>query len=354
MGVWFGISNHTLLGSIPRLSYQLFTARMQYYRLLAFFLLWAVLLSITACNVKLPMMLSSLSSAPKTVANAKPVPPFQTETFVDSSAVRLLVVGDWGTGASLQKRIAEQMCAKAGKEKPMFILSTGDNIYNSGVASVDDPQWKTKFEDMYSCAELMLPWYVVLGNHDHRGSFQAQIDYHQKNPRWNMPDRYYRFGTMAKDGTTLDIIAIDTDPLNRKDTAFTRKQNTWLRGELSVSKARWKIVVGHHMIRSHGGYGDQDYMIENIKPLLDEFTVDLYVNGHDHDLQYLKAPEDRFYCLISGGGGSGRDTGYGTNTIFAATNGGFNYIAVTQSRLYIEFLDSEGKTTFATNIRKAQ
>ena len=306
-----------------------------------------------ACSGSLPMLLSSFSPGSKTVANARPTPPFAVESFFDSAAVRFIVVGDWGTGASFQKRVAAQMCAKAGKEKPGFILSTGDNIYNSGVSSVDDPQWKTKFEDIYSCPELAIPWYAVLGNHDHRGSIQAEIAYHSKNPRWNMPDRYYRVSMKVNEGTTVDIIAIDTDPINRKDTAFTIKQNLWLRSELAASKAMWKIVVGHHMIRSHGGYGDQDYMLSAIKPLLDEFGVDLYINGHDHDLQYLKSPEDRFYCLISGGGGEARNTGYGANTIFAATNGGFHYIAVLQSRMYIEFVDIDGKTTFATNIRKA-
>jgi acid phosphatase len=150
----------------------------------------------------------------------------------------------------------------------------------------------------------------------------------------------------------LDVFAIDTDPLNRNDKTFTAKQNAWLRSELAASKSRWKIVVGHHMIRSHGEYGDQEYMIREIKPLLDEFGVDVYINGHDHDLQYLKSPADRFYCLISGGGSGARNTAYGANTIFAATNGGFHYIAVTQSRIYIEFVDIDGKTTFATNITK--
>jgi predicted MPP superfamily phosphohydrolase len=161
-----------------------------------------------ACSGSLPMLLSSFTSNTKTVANAPPMQPFTVESFRDSAAVRFLVVGDWGTGASFQKRVAAQMCAKASKEKPAFILSTGDNIYNSGVSSVDDPQWKTKFEDIYSCSELSLPWYAVLGNHDHRGSFQAEIDYHKKNPRWNMPDRYYRVGKTARQWTYLPLIPI--------------------------------------------------------------------------------------------------------------------------------------------------
>jgi acid phosphatase len=311
-------------------------------------------ITIAACTTSLPMLLSGLwkKNTPKSVANQKPTPPFTALSFKDSAAVRFLVVGDWGTGAGLQKRVAEQMCAKSTAEQPSFIISTGDNIYNRGVDSVNDPQWKTKFEDIYSCDALKLPWYAILGNHDHRGNIQAQIDYHAKNPRWNMPARYYTFRQTAPDGTSLEVFAIDTDPIVTGQRDFVLEQERWLREQLGKSQATWKIVLGHHMIRSHGGYGDQQVMIDHIKPLLDEYCVDVYLNGHDHDLQLLKSPNDKFYCLISGSGGEGRDTGYGENTIFAATNGGFHYIAVSKTQFYIEFVSSEGKTLFATSIAK--
>jgi predicted MPP superfamily phosphohydrolase len=266
--------------------------------------------------------------------------------------VRFLVVGDWGTGASFQQRVADQMCAKSAAENPAFIVSTGDNIYNNGVDSVNDPQWKTKFEDIYACEPLKLTWYAVLGNHDHRKNIQAQIDYHTVNPRWNMPARYYTFRKTTQDGASIDFFAIDTDPYITMKFDFTEKQEQWLREQLKKSDARWKIVVGHHMIRSHGGYGDQQILIDRIKPILDEYNVDVYMNGHDHDLQYIKNPADKFYCLISGGGAGERDTGYGDHTIFAMTNGGFNYIAVSSSQIYIEFVSAKGEVLFAHSIRK--
>lgn len=264
------------------------------------------------------------------------------------------MVGDWGTGASFQKRVADAMCVKSSDENPQFIISTGDNIYNRGVDSVNDAQWKTKFEDVYACDALKLPWYAVLGNHDHRGNIQAQIDYHTVNPRWNMPARYYTFRKTSPNGVATDFFAIDTHPLIESQFGFAAEQEAWLRKALKASDARWKVVVGHHMIRSHGGYGDQQVMIDRIKPILDSNNVDLYMNGHDHDLQYIKNPADKFYCLISGGGAGERDTGYGEHTIFAMTNGGFNYIAVSFSQIYIEFVSADGKILFTTHISKSQ
>lgn len=65
-----------------------------------------------------------------------------------------------------------------------FIISVGDNFYTNGVASVDDPMWKTSFEDIYKGANLFIDWYPVLGNHDYRGNPQAQIDYSKRSRRW--------------------------------------------------------------------------------------------------------------------------------------------------------------------------
>ncbi len=317
------------------------------------FLLLALLTTLVAfaCGANLTM-LSSILAGDKDVKNARPTPVFIVENFRDSVAVKFLVVGDWGTGAAFQKRVAAAMLIKADTAKPAFIISTGDNIYNSGVTSVNDPQWKTKFEDIYAGKGLELPWYVVLGNHDHRGNVQAEIDYHARNSLWNLPARYYSFVQTIDSATTIEFFALDTDPIHLNAKEFIETQNVWLRTQLNASKARWKVVVGHHPVRSYGGYGDQKELLQHIKPLLDGARVDLYMNGHEHDLQYVKSPEDQFYCLTSGNGGESRHTAYGTNTIFAATNGGFNFIAATRERLYIEFVNTEGKVLFATSIRK--
>jgi len=72
-----------------------------------------------------------------------------------------------------------------------FVISVGDNFYEDGVASIDDPKWKTSFEDVYTAPSLQIPWYVALGNHDYHGNTQAQLDYAQASKRWNMLGRWY-------------------------------------------------------------------------------------------------------------------------------------------------------------------
>lgn len=262
--------------------------------------------------------------------------------------IRFLVVGDWGTGGKLQRQVAGSMERKADAKAPQFILSTGDNIYPDGVDSPDDTQWKTKFEDIYTGKSLQIPWYAVLGNHDYRKNPDAQIAYGKKNPLWNMPARYYSFA--KKDGdTSIDFFALDTQQVV-KNTA--KEQLKWLEQALAQSTATWKIAFGHVMLRSHGHYGDQPAMLRAYKPLFDKYNLDVYFCGHDHDLQLLKDPDDRFHEVISGAGGGSRSTTPGKNTIFSATGGGFVYCSAAKDSLKIEFLNKSGEQLYAHTIEK--
>ncbi len=70
---------------------------------------------------------------------------------------------------------------------------------------------------------------------------------------------------------------------------------------LERSHATWKIVYGHHPIRSHGRYGDSEELALKLLPIL-RGRADLYLAGHEHDLQILE-PEDGLHFVISGAGG---------------------------------------------------
>ena len=54
-----------------------------------------------------------------------------------------------------------KVCEASGCD---LVLLLGDNFYPSGVLSVDDLQFKTKFEEVYG--NIKIPFFVVLGNHD--------------------------------------------------------------------------------------------------------------------------------------------------------------------------------------------
>jgi metallophosphoesterase superfamily enzyme len=104
------------------------------------------------------------------------------------NTLHFFVVGDWGrNGEEHQRNVAIMMSEAAKVVEPEFIISTGDNIYPNGVASVQDPLWMSSFENVYKEHNLFCIWNVVLGNHDYRGNVQAEIDYSGISRRWNMP-----------------------------------------------------------------------------------------------------------------------------------------------------------------------
>ena len=79
-----------------------------------------------------------------------------------------LVVGDWGRrGEHNQTVVAEAMGRCAELSKPAFVVSVGDNFYEGGLNSLDDPEFKQSFTDVYNHPSLQVPWHAVLGNHDY-------------------------------------------------------------------------------------------------------------------------------------------------------------------------------------------
>ncbi|MGA1249967.1 MAG: purple acid phosphatase family protein [Candidatus Kapaibacteriota bacterium] len=270
-------------------------------------------------------------------------------SYEDETPLRFLALGDWGAGTALQKDVAASMDLYAMTKPIDMIISTGDNIYGKGVKSVDDPQWKTKFEDVYTGEFIQKPWYAIFGNHDYLGNVPAQIEYSKVNPLWSFPDFFYNFQMNAGEAS-IEFFMLDTNLLVEGNDI---NMLVWLEQSLEASTAFWKIVVGHHMIRSYGVYGDLKFMINKVKPILDHYKVDMYLSGHDHDLQLIKHPDDTFHQAISGAGGGSRDTSWGDYSLFSETNGGFAAITASSSSLYIEFINRHGELIYGHAIEKA-
>ncbi|MBX3470703.1 MAG: metallophosphoesterase [Planctomycetes bacterium] len=266
--------------------------------------------------------------------------------------LRALVMGDWGTGRPSQRDAAAAMATRARQEPVDLIITTGDNFYPRGVTSTDDPQWKTKFEDVYTDPALQVPIYPSLGNHDWMGDVEAQVAYSQTNPRWRLPARYHAKRFPADGEALLELFVIDTQALLMREA--DPEQREWLDRALGRSTARWKVVVGHHPIHSHGRHGSSRAMAERLEPLLVKHQVDLYMAGHDHTLEMLR-PVQGVHHLVSGGAG-GPDMSYAIewtdDAYYAATGGGFVALRIGPDELVIEFLRMDGRTQFAHTLIK--
>ena len=283
-----------------------------------------------------------------------------------AGGLNFLVFGDWGrNGEQDQTDVAAQMAVAAKDMDAKFIISVGDNFYVDGVSSVDDPQWQSSFERVYSAPSLQVPWHVALGNHDYHGNCDAQLAYAKKSPRWNMPARYYVRSERIDDAATVDFFYLDTTPMVKsyylatntektRDNVITQdvpKQLAWFKGALAASTARWKIVIGHHPIYSGGGlfgHGDTQELIETILPLLQEYNVPVYFNGHDHNLQHLQA--GTVNLIDSGAGSQFRPVLDTTRTKFARGCSGFTAVALQADKMDVRMIDDQGRLLYTTTL----
>jgi len=275
-------------------------------------------------------------------------------------AKAFLVLGDWGRdGAPYQVAVAKVMASVADTLHPDFVLTTGDNIYPSGVKGVDDPKWQDSFEGVYTAPSLQIPWYATLGNHDYRKNWRAQIRYSDLSERWRMPAPYYTFTRTVNDSTTLQVFVIDTNPfpfLYNLEPWYchlwfkgTGKQMAWLRNALSYSTADWKVVVGHHPIYSMGKrHGDTGSVKKKVDPLLHQYGVQAYFNGHDHNLQHQDPPDGSVQYFTSGAGSETREVGQVAYTRFASDHPGFLAVRLDHNHMTVQAIDTTGKVLYST------
>ncbi|MBI2497817.1 MAG: metallophosphoesterase [Opitutae bacterium] len=285
-------------------------------------------------------------------------------TAGEAPAERLafMAFGDWGRdGAYFQKDVAAQMGRVGEIIGSRFVLVLGDNFYDNGVRSVDDPKWKTSFEDIYTAPALQRPWYVALGNHDYHTNAQAQLDYSRNSARWRMPARYYSFQERVAAHTVAEFFVLDT---NAFITSYRQhpekyrgileqdpgKQLQWLEDGLARSTAQWKIVVGHHPVYSCSPkHGDTKELVRDLGPLLKKYGVQAYLNGHEHDLQHLTQDGIHYFC--SGAASRTRPTEHNERTVFSlGDTGGFLAVTLSADEMRAEFVDYTGKVVHAAVI----
>ncbi|SDT95187.1 acid phosphatase [Verrucomicrobium sp. GAS474] len=292
------------------------------------------------------------------------LPAFAAEAPVSSpaeTAFRFFAVGDWGRGGEpSQAAVALRMGELAAREPVRCVFALGDNFYEDGVASADDPQWQTSFEKVYAAPSLQVPWYAILGNHDYHTEPEAEIAYGLRNGRWRMPRRYYVQGFPLDPAgkARADFFFVDTSPMIRDYHGSTHlrlgtntrgqdvdAQVAWLREALRKSDAAWKIVVGHHPLYS-GGLHDTDQLDVRARllPVFREGGVRAYFCGHDHDLQHLSS--EGIEHFVSGGGSTVRDVERTKESLFAEKVSGFASVALTAETLCLAYVDLHGKTIY--------
>ena len=284
-----------------------------------------------------------------------------------TGARNFAVIGDWGRkGEPDQARVAQQMGLACAQANAGFVISVGDNFYEDGVASVQDPHWQQSFDQVYTSPSLHVPWYAILGNHDYKGNVQAQLDYAKTGARWKMPARYWSQAVPVDATNNAECFFIDTTPmiteyarhpenprmrleLDAVGPAYVPQQLAWLDQALGQSTATWKLVFGHHPIYSAGlGHGNQADLIAKLLPILQKHHVQAYFAGHDHDLEHLQTGD--LTLIVTGGGSRHLPVFTIRESKFSRSSSGFTLVSLRPHEMQVRFIDDEGKLLHTASV----
>lgn len=256
---------------------------------------------------------------------------------IGTDYLEFFAYGDAGKGSTTQFATADQMSLYVNDvtNEIDFILNLGDSFYDDGVISTSDPLWESYFESVYNPSILDMPFYSILGNHDYRGNIDAQMSYvSPNNDRWKMPARYYSFTETLTDNTTIDFFLLDAERMFYGDA----EQLAWLDLGLRDSTADWRIVIGHRPLFSYGFHGFNGPLIPRLQPLLNN-RADIYIAGHEHDMQLL-GPLNDVYYVVTGSAGTSTTTGVDDLTIFAAGRAGFIGFLISQNEIIMRAIET--------------
>lgn len=304
-------------------------------------------------------------------------------------------VDDWA-----QRKVAEVMRKRAKTSRPDYVLNMGDNFYWSGVdapcgsaiweAPEPSEQFRKIFEEVYKGEGLDgKTWLGVLGNHDYGGflyskAWDQAIGYtwtqnQGKGGRWLTPAQYWRsrvfYPDFSVDYFFIDsnyqdtVLEVDNDhnicgeknkdddscgaerPFNRADCPvwfreLWAEQSKWLHKGLKESSTDWLIVVSHFP----AFYGKEYWM-----QLSHKYGIDLFLSGHNHDLEmyHLEGtnPFRPTAVVVSGGGGG--ITSEGTPELDGDDNQyGFFELRLSRTEIEVLGISHSGKLRYQTFVHQ--
>jgi Calcineurin-like phosphoesterase len=240
-------------------------------------------------------------------------------------ALSLLVFGDSGRPVSWperllpQYRVGEAMAREDRRAPVQALLLLGDNFYRRGLIAetlekrvrenlaapycyflVLTQRGRDAFQDVCDLAPEQthpVPFIAVLGNHD-VGLNQGVTLQRHGIPRyvgnWLMPEQARSYEL----GGGVSLIAYDSPAIAHGGSTAA------LERALRESRGPWRILAAHHPIADSG----EAWHADDAERVLAAIAaagrpVQLFLAGHQHSLQVLRAPGAALH-VISGAGGA--------------------------------------------------
>ncbi len=220
-------------------------------------------------------------------------------TIVPGDAVRLAVIGDFGTGGAGAEGVAELVHSWS----PDHVLTVGDNNYPNGGADTIDANIGQRYARYihpyvgeFGPGAASNRFWPALGNHDWGwGHVDAHEDY------FELPgnERYYDVVLGP-----VHVFVLDTHDREPDGYVWGSAQSRWFEQRIAASTAPFQVVTMHYPAFSSGHHGSR----EEVRWPFADLGVDLVLAGHDHDYERL-AIDGIPYVVVGMGGARLRDAG---------------------------------------------
>ncbi|MCB9157679.1 MAG: metallophosphoesterase [Caldilineaceae bacterium] len=220
---------------------------------------------------------------------------------------RFAVIGDYGVSEPDAKRVADLVKSW----QPDFIVTTGDNNYEKGLAEDMDPHIGAYYRSYIAPylgsldgqnsgeATQINRFFPSLGNHDWESMTCRDglcagpyLDY------FTLPgnERYY-----SLERGRVRIFVLDSDPHEPDGITPLSNQAMWLRDALENSTATWNLAITHHAPFSsgsrHGSHKEMQWPYA-------QWGIDAVLSGHDHIYERLELGGITYF--VNGLGGKSR------------------------------------------------
>jgi tartrate-resistant acid phosphatase type 5 len=213
----------------------------------------------------------------------------QSENFLQSAEpIHFAVIGDFGYAGQPELDVANRVKSWA----PDFIVTTGDNNYETGSASTIDQNIGQYYHDhiypytgSYGSGAVANLFFPAMGNHD-----------------WDTTNAQPYLNYFA---LPVHFFVIDSDSREPDGINSTSVQATWLQSQLAASTSEWNIVVLHHAPYSSGQHGSNT----TLQWPFAAWGADAVIAGHDHT--YERISQNGIMYFVNGMAGRSLDT-FGT------------------------------------------
>ncbi len=201
-----------------------------------------------------------------------------------------------------------------------LVLMLGDNIYggtfNQGGGNKSD--FEEKFDRPYAALlRRGVVFRATFGNHDMQTRDGRDLVESYERFHIERPEGYYNFtaGTLPDGTPLLEFFVLNTVRLEKDKR--DPEQLTWLERALAASRARWRVVYGHHPLYSSGKRHGADLKLRaKLEPLflphaapggtghreIGQPQVHVVFAGHDHIYERFQPQKGIAYFVCGASG----------------------------------------------------